>query len=122
MFNFLKRSTDEPEREPKTREAMWVCIGEPCKELGGRSLLKQVRAAVSRRGLQRDVRVREAACLALCGAGPNLKVMPDRVRYWECEQSSIDKIIDEHFTDPGRPALNPGGDRVEEGTVVKAPR
>lgn len=120
-FGFLRRN--QPATPERTREAVWVCVGHPCKDLGSKGLLGPMRAALKRNGLEGRVRFREAACLALCGAGPNVKVMPDRVRYWETSEDSLDVILQRHYCDPARDYAEElaADERVESGTVVKAP-
>lgn len=74
-----------------------VCVkGPKCAKRGSRKLLKQLQRLIEEAGAESQFSVTQTKCLDLCGKGPAVVVMPDRLSYGKVKPKDCKKIIDTH--------------------------
>jgi len=88
--------------KPHYERHIFVCVKERpeggkscCMHLGAMALVKQLRHAVAKAGLQGRIRINKSQCLDRCNpTGPSVVVYPENVWYDESNPADHQEIID----------------------------
>jgi NADH-quinone oxidoreductase subunit F len=89
--------SQEKDDGSRARSHVLICTGGGCVASGARELSAAMRAAIQKRGLDRDVRVIETGCLGPCAAGPVAVVHPDGILYQKLTPQDAERIAEEHL-------------------------
>ena len=81
--------------EAMYRANVLVCSGTGCTASGSPSVLTALRAEISRRGLDQEVRVIETGCRGFCAMGPVMIVYPEGIFYCQVQASDVEELVEE---------------------------
>ena len=73
-----------------------ICHGTSCIEAGSGQLAMAFEAALRRKNLSADVKVRPGRCTGYCHLAPVVTIEPDGVTYGNVKLSDVERIIDKH--------------------------
>jgi (2Fe-2S) ferredoxin len=90
---------------PSFQRHVFVCINERaadnpkgcCKARGGIDVRDRLKAELSARGLGKDNRANNAACLDQCESGVTVVVYPEQVWYGHVTVDDIPEIVEKHL-------------------------
>lgn len=74
-----------------------ICRKSDCQKRGGRKLCAAIEDTLQQKGWSDRVVVKTTGCMKRCKAGPNLVVMPGKIRYSHVNSAQIPEIIREHL-------------------------
>jgi sirohydrochlorin ferrochelatase/(2Fe-2S) ferredoxin len=74
-----------------------VCTNTDCAARGGVAVVEEMRRAIKRADVQRDVRVTRTSCMGRCGEGPAVVVYPDGVWYRSVRGEDASEIVQSHI-------------------------
>lgn len=80
---------------PVYRNDIVVCGGTGCNSANSQQVLKALRAEISQRGLEKDVRVIPTGCRGLCAMGPVLQIFPTGVFYNCVQTTDVPDIVEQ---------------------------
>lgn len=79
-----------------------ICQKGSCwKKRKGREICERLEKRLSDRGLREAVTIKKTGCMDRCKSGPNIVVMPGKVRLSHVGRADVDKLIDRHVALPG---------------------
>jgi (2Fe-2S) ferredoxin len=84
---------------------VFVCINQrparhrrgDCDSKGGPEVHAALKKAVTRAGLNLEIRVNRAGCLDQCSQGPVIVVYPEAVWYVQVGLEDVDEIVNSHL-------------------------
>ena len=79
------------------RSHVLVCAGTGCFSSGAGAVAKELRAAIDKHDLGREVKIIETGCFGLCALGPIMIVYPEGTFYSMVEPQNIEEIVEEHL-------------------------
>ena len=87
---------------PHRERYLFVCTnrreeGNPkgsCAQKGSEEIVKQLKAALVKRGAHTRIRACSSSCLDLCEIGASIVVEPDHVAYGRVTTDDVDEIAD----------------------------
>lgn len=74
-----------------------VCRGTACTASGSEPLYNALIEEISKRGLDKEVKVVQAGCFGFCRFGPNMMVYPEGVFYCEVKTEDVPELVEEHL-------------------------
>ncbi|MBW4700106.1 MAG: NAD(P)H-dependent oxidoreductase subunit E [Aphanocapsa lilacina HA4352-LM1] len=83
-----------PEVSPtlsKTR--VLVCESADCCKRGARKLVRNLKEAVERYGLEERVEIRATGCMKRCKQGPNLMITPSKTRHTDVDPAQAPELL-----------------------------
>jgi len=86
------RSRLVAKRDPK-QKVVAVCAGTGCCAYGARQLAEAFRAALAKRGLEKEVQLRVTGCHGFCERGPVVVVHPQGFFYQRVKESDVEEIL-----------------------------
>jgi len=81
--------------DPQYRANVLVCTGTSCAASGSRSVLDSLKAEVTARGLDGEVRVVETGCRGFCAMGPVMIIYPEGTFYCQVQAQDVPDIVEE---------------------------
>ncbi|NJP10909.1 MAG: (2Fe-2S) ferredoxin domain-containing protein [Leptolyngbyaceae cyanobacterium RU_5_1] len=103
----------------KPKATILVCQKSDCMKRGGKAMCQALQDTLGDRGLEGQVAIKGTGCMKDCKAGPNLVVMPDKVRYSHVKANDIPALIDKHFPNPKNHLNRPSQSWFHSGVVKK---
>lgn len=90
---------------PPFKKHVFVCLNErpadsprgDCTRKGSPGLLKKLKDALRKRGLDEVIRANKAGCLDNCENGCSVVVYPEGVWYGHVTEADVDEIVEEHL-------------------------
>ena len=74
-----------------------VCQKSSCRQRGSQAVWSALTSTLDSAGLQDTVQLQPVKCLGKCKAGPNLIVLPGKVRYSQVKPKQVPEIVQQHF-------------------------
>ncbi len=117
-----RKGRHKTSRKTKARVAsktISICHGTSCIEAGSGQLAVAFEAALRRKSLSADVKVRPGRCTGYCHVAPVVAIEPDGITYGNVKLSDVERIIDKHViggkiledllvpAEPAYPSLQP---------------
>ncbi len=84
------------------RAELLLCGGTGCHASGSQDVKQALEQELSKRGLDKEIRVVETGCNGFCAVGPLLIVQPEDIFYQKLTPEDIPYLVEEHFL-KGRP-------------------
>lgn len=79
------------------RSTILCCGGTGCHSNNSGEIIKEFKAQIAQKGLDKDVEVVETGCHGLCAVGPIVIVYPEGAFYSNVKVEDISEIVDEHI-------------------------
>ena len=74
-----------------------VCGGTGCRASQSEKIIGNLKAAVEKNGLQKNVQVIRTGCFGFCEKGPVVKMIPDNTFYVQVQPGDADELVKEHL-------------------------
>lgn len=87
----------QPSKEKASKSNILVCQKSNCWKRGGQEVCQFLEKGLRDRGLDDTVQVKLTGCLKQCKAGPNVVMMPEKVRYSKVQPHHVTELLDKHF-------------------------
>lgn len=71
-----------------------VCTDGKCAAKNSKKVRSKLKDLVEERSLESTVKVKKASCLGSCGAGPVVKVGPEKTKFTKVSPTNASDIID----------------------------
>ncbi|MCL1849486.1 MAG: NADH-quinone oxidoreductase subunit NuoF [Clostridiales bacterium] len=84
------------------RAHVLICAGTGCSSMDSRILLQNMQDEITKRGLDKEVKVIETGCFGFCNMGPIMVVYPEGTFYCQVKPDDAALIVEEHLV-KGRP-------------------
>ncbi len=88
------RDETQRKRDPRRREVA-ICTGTGCLGLGARKVVSAFEREVEKRGLQREIRIKETGCPGFCEKGTLVVVNPPGIYYMGVSPDDVPEIVEE---------------------------
>src|SRR5512135_1376856 len=84
-------------RDPKNLRKPWIaiCAGTGCLALGARKVIDAFREELEKRGLEKEIEVKETGCPGFCEKGTIVVVYPDGIYYLKVQPKDVPEIVEE---------------------------
>ena len=79
------------------RSTILCCGGTGCHSNNSGEIIKEFKAQIAQKGLDKDVEVVETGCHGLCAVGPIVIVYPEGAFYSNVKVEDVSEIVDEHI-------------------------
>jgi (2Fe-2S) ferredoxin len=79
------------------KASILVCQKSSCRQRGGDALCQAIAANLQERGLEDRVQIKKTGCLKQCKQGPNLIIMPDKVKYSYVDSQQVPALLEKHI-------------------------
>ena len=79
------------------RSTILCCGGTGCHSNNSGEIIKEFKAKIAQKGLDKDVEVVETGCHGLCAVGPIVIVYPEGAFYSNVKVEDVSEIVDEHI-------------------------
>ena len=79
------------------RSTILCCGGTGCHSNNSGEIIKEFKAQIAQKGLDKDVEVVETGCHGLCAVGPIVIVYPEGAFYNNVKVEDVSEIVDEHI-------------------------
>ena len=79
------------------RSTILCCGGTGCHSNNSGEIIKEFKAQIAQKGLDKDVEVVETGCHGLCAVGPIVIVYPEGAFYSNVKVEDVTEIVDEHI-------------------------
>lgn len=79
------------------RSTILCCGGTGCHSNNSGEIIKEFKAQIAQKGLDKDVEVVETGCHGLCAVGPIVIVYPEGAFYSNVKVEDVSVIVDEHI-------------------------
>ena len=79
------------------RSTILCCGGTGCHSNNSGEIIKEFKAQIAQKGLDKDVEVVETGCHGLCAVGPIVIVYPEGDFYSNVKVEDVSEIVDEHI-------------------------
>ena len=79
------------------RAHVLVCGGTGCSSSNSEKIMKELEIAISKNGLEKEVKVVKTGCFGLCAQGPIMVVYPEGAMYTMVKVEDVKEIVEEHL-------------------------
>ncbi len=95
----LKNATETPvkAKKSKSKAKVLICQKSSCRKRGANKVCEALEGNLRDRGIEEEVTIKLVGCLKECKKGPNLVLMPDKVRYSKVNPKAVPDLIDKHL-------------------------
>lgn len=84
-------------KKSKSKAKILVCQKSSCRKRGANQVCKALEGNLRDRGIEEEVTIKLVGCLKECKKGPNLVLMPDKVRYSKVNPKAVPDLINKHL-------------------------
>ena len=74
-----------------------VCAGTGCTSTESALVYEELKTAIKKYGIDKEVKIVKTGCFGLCQKGPIIAVHPDKVFYCHVGVKDVDRIVSEHL-------------------------
>jgi (2Fe-2S) ferredoxin len=74
-----------------------ICQKSGCRKRGSKAVCKALTKRLKQAGLQKKVMLQETGCMGRCKSGPNISVLPAKVRYTQVHPKQVAGILQQHY-------------------------
>jgi (2Fe-2S) ferredoxin len=96
-FPAQPKSPATPPTTKTNRATILVCQKSDCMKRGGRAVCAALEQGLRDRNLTGQVTIKGTGCMKECKMGPNLVVMPGKVRYSRIDAREVSTLLNRHF-------------------------
>lgn len=84
-------------RDPNNPQKPWIaiCAGTGCLALGARKVVDAFRGELEKRGLEKEIEVKETGCPGFCEKGTIVVVYPAEIYYLKVQPEDVPEIVEE---------------------------
>ncbi|MGI6552300.1 MAG: NADH-quinone oxidoreductase subunit NuoF [Bacillota bacterium] len=79
------------------RSHVLICHGTGCVASGREKLKEALVEELSRRSLDKEIKVVDTGCFGFCRLGPNMVVYPEGTFYCQVQAEDVPELVEEHF-------------------------
>ena len=90
----ILRDEIEHKRDPRRKEVA-ICTGTGCLGLGARKVVSAFERVIERRGLQKEISIKETGCPGFCEKGTLVVVYPEGIYYMGVQPDDVPEIVAE---------------------------
>ncbi len=87
-------------KKAKSKAKVLICQKSSCKKRGAKKVCEALEKNLRDRGIAEEVTIKSVGCLKECKKGPNLVLMPDKVRYSKVNAQKVPDLIEKHLASP----------------------
>ncbi len=91
----VHRTTTAVASAPKPQAKILVCGKSDCWKKGGKEVCHALQEALQEQGLEQRVAIVKTGCMDRCKAGPNVVIMPSKVRHTRVRPSEVPALVKE---------------------------
>ena len=88
----ILRDEIERNRDPRRKEVA-ICTGTGCLGLGARKVVRAFEREIERRGLEREIHIKETGCPGFCEKGTLVVVYPEGIYYMGVQPDDVPEIV-----------------------------
>lgn len=81
----------------KSKAKVLICQKSSCTKRGAKKVYEALEKNLRDRGIEEEVTIKSVGCLKECKKGPNLVLMPDKVRYSKVNAKKVPELIEKHL-------------------------
>jgi len=81
--------------EPLYRANVLICGGTGCTSSESLEVIRAMTGELSRRGLEKEVRVVQTGCRGFCAMGPVMMIYPEGIFYCQVQPRDVQTIVEE---------------------------
>ncbi|MGB7413328.1 MAG: (2Fe-2S) ferredoxin domain-containing protein [Thermosynechococcaceae cyanobacterium] len=74
-----------------------ICQKSGCRKRGSKAVCKALTKSLKKTGLKKKVMLQETGCMGKCKSGPNISILPDKIRYTQVSPNQVAGIIEHHY-------------------------
>lgn len=82
-------------RRDSNKPQVAICAGTGCIGLGARKVISSFREELLRRGLEKDIEVKETGCPGFCEKGTIVVIYPEEIYYLKVQPDDVPEIVEE---------------------------
>jgi (2Fe-2S) ferredoxin len=91
----VHRTTTAVASVSKPQAKILVCGKSDCWKRGGKEVCQALKKTLQEQGLEQHVAIVKTGCMDRCKAGPNIVVMPSKVRHTRVQPSAVPALVKE---------------------------
>ena len=97
LDNLDSLATKAGQEHDEYKAVLMACTGTACVAAGAQSLCSSLREEVTKKGLDKEIKVLATGCNGFCAHGPICVVQPEGVFYEKLKAEDVAELIDSHF-------------------------
>jgi NADH:ubiquinone oxidoreductase subunit F (NADH-binding)/(2Fe-2S) ferredoxin/Pyruvate/2-oxoacid:ferredoxin oxidoreductase delta subunit len=82
-------------RKDLNKPQVAICAGTGCIGLGARKVISAFKEELVRRGLERDIEIKETGCPGFCEKGTIVVIYPEEIYYLKVQPDDVPEIVEE---------------------------
>jgi NADH-quinone oxidoreductase subunit F len=88
-----KIAQEVKERETQYKAIISFCTSTGCVACGAKKVLEELRNEIKKRGLEKEIYIKETGCLGMCEGGPRLLIYPGEIPYFRIKPEDASEIV-----------------------------